>query len=90
VISISEDEPFKDLEVMRADIRRCAWAAGLLSIVSLLFAVVGVIGEVLDMTLGLEPMSWFLLAIVVAVNALMPVMNSVVAKILFGTKAEKK
>ena len=90
MISISEEEPFKDLEVVKADVKRCAWLSSILSVLSLLFAVIGVIGEVLNMTLGLEPMSWFLLAIVVAVNAVLPQMNSVVAKLLFGIKSENK
>jgi hypothetical protein len=89
VISISE-EPFKDLEVVKADVRRCAWAAGLLSLLSLGFAAIGIIGEVLNVTLVLEPMSWFLLAIVAALNTAMPLMNSVVAKLLFGIRAESK
>jgi hypothetical protein len=90
VISISNEEPFKDLEVLKADVTKCAWASGVLSILSLLFAVIGVVGDVLDMTLGLEPMSWFLLAIVVAVNAVIPRMNSSVAKLLFGMESKKK
>ncbi|MCW3998250.1 MAG: hypothetical protein NWF10_06750 [Candidatus Bathyarchaeota archaeon] len=90
MISISEEEPFKDLEVVKADVKRCAWASGILSVLSLLFVLVGVVGDVLDMSLGLETMSWFLLAIVVAVNAIVPLMNSVVAKLLFGIKSENK
>jgi hypothetical protein len=90
VTSIPEEEPFKDLEVVKADVKRCAWVAGTLSFLSLVFALIGIIGEVLNVTLGLEPMSWFLLAIVVALNAFMPEMNSVVAKLLFGIKSENK
>ena len=90
MISISEEEPFKELEVVKADVKRCAWVAGTLSLLSLVFALIGIIGEVLNITLGLEPMSWFLLAIVVALNAFMPEMNSVVAKLLFGMKSENK
>ena len=70
MIPIPEEEPFKDLEVVKADVKRCAWLSSILSVLRLLFAVVGVVGEVLNMTLGLEPMSWFLLAIVCAVNAI--------------------
>ena len=33
----------------------------------IVFAVLGVIGEVMNITLGLEPMSWLLLAIVASV-----------------------
>ena len=90
MISISEEEPFKDLDVVKADVKRCAWASGLFSVLSLLFVLIGVIADVLDMTLGLETMSWFLLAIVAAVTAIVPLMNSVVAKLLFGIKSENK
>ena len=90
MISISEEEPFKDLEVVKADIKRCAGASGVFSVLSLLFVLIGVIADVLDMTLGLGTMSWFLLAIVAAVTAIVPLMNSVVAKLLFGIKSEKK
>lgn len=90
MISISEEEPFKDLEVVKADIKRCAWASAVFSVLSLLFVLVGVIADVLDMTFDLETMSWFLLAIVASVTAIVPLMNSVVAKLLFGIKSEKK
>ena len=90
VISISEGDTFKDREDVKAEIRKCGWVAGILSLLSLVFAALGIISEVLNVTLGLEPMSWFLLAIVVAVNAIMPEMHSVVAKHLFGIEAKSK
>ena len=90
MISISEEEPFKNVDVVKADISRCSWVAAILSVLSLLFVIVGVVGDVLDMTLGLEPMSWFLLAIVVALNAFLPQMNSLLAKLLFGMESKKK
>jgi len=34
---------------------------------AVIFAVLGVIGDAANVTLGLEPMSWFMLAIVVSV-----------------------
>ena len=36
----------------------------------IIFAVIGVIGDATNVTLGLEPMSWFLLAIVASLLAL--------------------
>ena len=90
MISISEGDTFKDSEDVKAEIRKCGWLASILSLLSIGFAVVGIIGEVLNMTLGLEPMSWFLLAIVVAVNAVMPEMHSVAAKHLLGIESERK
>ena len=90
MISISEGDTFKDHEDVKAEIRKCGWLASILSLLSLVFAAVGIIGDVLNMTLGLEPMSWFLLAIVCAVNAIMPEIHSVAAKHLFGIGTESK
>jgi hypothetical protein len=78
------EKPFKNREEIRAEIRRCDLVGSLFTYACLLFAALGVIGDVLDMTLGLESMSWFLLAIVAGLNALIPHMHSVAAKHLFG------
>jgi len=46
-----------------------AWtmAGGFCFFLGIAFAVLGVIGDAIDSTLGLEPISWFLLAIAVLV-----------------------
>ena len=46
-----------------------AWAlvGGVCFFLGIAFAVLGVIGDAVDSTLGLEPISWFLLAIAVLV-----------------------
>ena len=89
VTSIPE-KPFKNREEVKAEIRRCDLMGTIFSMLSLLSALIGIISEVLNMTLGLEPMSWFLLAIVFSVNAILPAMHSVAAKHLFGVEAESK
>jgi hypothetical protein len=56
---------------------------------SFLFAALGVISDALNITLGLEPMSWLLLAIVAGLNAIIGHTHVVVAKHLLGTETEK-
>ncbi len=90
VMSIPTDKPFKDREEVKAEIRLCAKMGGILSICSFGFAALGVIGDAMNITLGLESMSWFLLAIVTGINAINPYMHSVVAKHLYGIEAERK
>lgn len=87
---IHEDKPFKDHEEVKAEIRLCAKMGDILGICSFGFAVLGVISDAVNITLGLESMSWFLLAIVAGLNAISPHMHSVVAKHLFGIEAERK
>ena len=57
-------------------------------LLGLVFAVLGVIGDAVNITLGLEPMSWFLMAIVVGLNAIIGHTHVVVAKHLLGIEAE--
>jgi hypothetical protein len=57
---------------------------------SFTFAALGIIGGALKITLGLESMSWFLLAIVAGLNAIIGHMHTVVAKHLLGMEAESK
>jgi len=84
------DEPFKNREHVLAEIKLCARADGVLTLLSFLFVALGVIGDALNITLGLEPMSWFLLAIFATVHAIIPVMHVVVAKHLLGIEAGNK
>jgi len=89
VVSISE-KPFKNREEVKAEIRRCGNVGDIVSIASLIFAALGVIGDAFDVTLGLESMSWFLLAIVAGLNAIIGHMHVVVAKHLLGIEADSK
>ncbi len=86
----AEDKPFKDREEVKKDIRLCALVGSIFQYASFVFAALGVIGDALDITLGLESMSWFLLAIFAALSALVPHMRSVTAKHLFGIESELK
>jgi ubiquinone/menaquinone biosynthesis C-methylase UbiE len=88
--SMLQNQPFKNREHVIAEIKRCALAGGTFTCLSFLFAALGVIGDALNTTLGLEPMSWFLLAIFSSVHAIVPDMHLVVAKHLLGIEAESK
>jgi hypothetical protein len=84
------DQPFKNREHVLAEIKLCARASGVFQIISYLFVALGVISDALNITLGLEPISWFLLAIFTTVGAIVPNMHVVVAKHLLGIEAESK
>ena len=75
-----ENQPFKNREHIKAEIRRCAMFGSVCQYFSFLFAALGVIGEALKITLGLEPMSWLLLAILAGLNAIIGHMHVVVAR----------
>ncbi len=83
-------KPFKDREEVKTDIRLCDWASVSIMLVSFIFAALGVIVDAFDMALGLESMSWFLLAIVAIIAAIFPYLNYVTAKNLYGIESETK
>jgi hypothetical protein len=85
-----QDQPYKNREHIIAEIRRCAMASSVSSFLSFLFAVIGIVGDALNTTLGLTSLSWFLLAIFAAIHAIVPSMHLVVAKHLLGIEAESK
>ena len=57
-------ERWRDYKMLRARGGRISGYAAFLWVLGAIFAVIGVIGELVDVTIGLVPMSWFLLAIV--------------------------
>jgi hypothetical protein len=87
---IEENKSFKDLEDMKAEIRKCDLFGGICQYTYFIFATLGVIGDVLNVTIGLEPMSWFLLAIIAGINAIIGHTHAVVAKHLLGIEAKNK
>ena len=84
------EDIFKNREEVKTEIRKCAIAAGIIILLGLLFALLGVIGDALDINLGLESTSWLLLAVFFAVVAMFPTMHSVMAKHLYGIESENK
>ncbi len=85
-----DPKPFKDRDDVKAEIRDCGLTAAVFTYVCFIFAALGVIGDALNMTLGLEPISWLLLAIVAGLNATYGHVRSTVARHLFGIETENK
>lgn len=86
----AEDKPFKSRVEVKKDIRLCAWMGETVTFISIGFAVLGVIGDAMNITLGLESMSWFLLAVWAGLLAIIPNMRSVAAKHLYGIESESR
>jgi hypothetical protein len=82
-------QPFKDRKKVKEEII-CALGGDVFSTASLVFAALGVISEWFDIALGLEPMSWLLLAIVFGVLSIPSYMKSIVARHLYGIESERK
>ena len=59
------------------------------SVLGLIFAVLGIISDATNATLGLEPISWFLLAIGVSVVSIAPCIGWAVAVYLRSMEAKK-
>lgn len=81
---------FKDREEVKKDIRQCAAMGMIITFCSIGFAALGVISDIVNVTLGLETMSWFQLAIWAGLTAIIPNMLSVSAKHLYGIESERK
>jgi hypothetical protein len=82
-------KPFKDREDVKKEIRVWFIISFALAFLSFLLALVGIVSDALDRTLGLETMSWFLLAIFFNVAAAAPLVKSAIAKSLYGIESEK-
>ena len=52
-----------DREKAKAELAPCGRAAEICSLIFIPLVLLGIIGDAANITLGLEPMSWFLLAI---------------------------
>lgn len=85
-----EHQPFKNRAHVIAEIRRCALAGSIFQVISFLFAALGVIGVALNITVGLDSISWFLLAIFASLHGVVPNLHLVLAKHLLGIEAESK
>jgi hypothetical protein len=83
------EKRFKDREELEMEIRKCGRMASIMIYLSIGSLVLGVIGDVLNISLVLEPISWFLVAILFVVFALIPGMN-VMEMRLCGIEAENK
>jgi hypothetical protein len=88
--SMLQDHPFKSREHIKAEIRRCAMAGSVSTLLSFLFAAIGFIGDALNTTLVLQPTIWLLLAIFASLHAIVPAMHLVAAKHFLGIEAESQ
>ena len=79
-----DPKPFKNREEVKTEIRDCGLTAAIFTYACFIFTALGVIGDALNMTLGLEPMSWLLLAIVAGLNAIIGHTRFTVARHLLG------
>ena len=61
---------YEDREKVRTSLRSSGVGGDVCFLLGVVFAVLGVIGDAVNVTLGLEPMSWFLLAIVASLVGL--------------------
>lgn len=90
MVSALEEKPFKNREDVEAEIKRCSTFASICMFFCVIFAALGVAGDALKTTLGLESMSWFSLAIVAVLFAIHPQMHAVAAKHLLYMDEGKK
>jgi len=90
VISIAPWKPFENREEVKKEIRNWFIGSLFLELLGILLALIGIIADALDKTLGLETMSWFLLAIFFSVSAAGPLVMSAVFKSLYGIESEIK
>ncbi len=86
----SPDKPFENREHIVWEIGFGTKFGTSAIIVSLVFVVLGIIGDLLDMKLGLGSTSWLLVAVVLAVASLVPHMHGILAKQLLGIEVIKK
>jgi len=62
---------------------RVGWLLGVI------FAILGVVGEVMNTTLGLAPISWYLLSIAASVSGMSNIVTWAAGLILWAKEGEK-
>ncbi len=76
-MSYSHHQPFKNREHILREIGYCNKAATSMTILSLIFVALGIIGDILNMKLGLVSTSWLLLAVVAGVLSMSPQLHMI-------------
>ena len=89
-MSYSQEEPFKNREHILWEIGYCNKASTYITYLCLLSVAIGIISDLLNMKLGLESMSWLLLAVVTGVLSLGPHLHMIMAKHLLGMEVIKR
>ena len=86
-----EEKPFQNREDVKHEVKLCSTVATIFQLLSFLFAIVGIIGDALNATLGLKTLSWFLLAIILGVSSVLPSTHAISAKhLLHMDKTERE
>lgn len=81
---------WEDREYVRTGIGGAGLLAHIGWLLGIIFAVVGVIGDIADETLGLETTSWLLLSITAFVSSIFPAIGWAVAWYLDTTEPKSK
>ena len=84
------EEPFKNREEMRAALSPMGLMGHVSLFLGIVFAVLGVIADAANATLGLEPTSWLLLAIVACVAGMPAWLTWGISMHLLGMEARGK
>ena len=79
-----------DRDSTLAEIRYFSRLANVVMLLGFLFFALGIISDSLNVTLGLEPTSWFLTAIFCMVGSISPKLHVVAGKHLLGMETENK
>jgi len=92
VISLEKpwEKPFKTREETRKALSPMGLIGHVCSWLGVAFAALGVIGDAVNITLGLEPVSWLLLAIVAGLTGMPSWLTWAVALHLLGIEGESK
>jgi hypothetical protein len=81
--------PYEDLEKMKANLGQSGAIGHICWFLAIIFAVLGVIDDAANVKLGLDPTSWFLLAIVASVLSVSVFIGWAVAWYLRSTGTKK-
>ena len=81
-----------DRESVLAEIRFFTRLTNIVMLLGFIFLALGIISDshLLNINLGLEPMSWFLMAIFCMVGSINPKLHVVAGKHLLGIETENK
>jgi hypothetical protein len=86
----SWEEPFEDREHVKKTLCTMGWAGHICCVLGAVFALLGIIGDAANATLGLEPTSWLLLAIFACVAGIPLWVIWGMSRHLLGTEAKSK
>ncbi len=81
---------WEDREQLKASLGSSGMSAHICWFLGIIFAILGVIGDAANATLGLEPTSWFLLAIVALLVSITMFFGMGLAWYLITTDTKKK